>query len=104
VTTFYNQVLNEEERGRLVSNVAGHLKDAKDFIQKRAVSVFSVSQSWVYLGVEMSNKWIWGHWPGHASVHSFTINFYWSTHVKSSSLSLYNKNIFLGEKLFTSEP
>jgi catalase len=45
VTTFYNQVLNEEERGRLVSNVAGHLKDAKDFIQKRAVSVFSVSQS-----------------------------------------------------------
>jgi hypothetical protein len=103
VTTFYNQVLNEEERGRLVSNVAGHLKDAKDFIQKRAVSVFSVSQPWVYLGVEMSTN-ANGGYGGHASVHSFTINFYWSTHVKSSSLSLYNKNIFLGEKLFTSEP
>ena len=40
VTIFYNEVLNDEERGRLVSNIAGHLKDAKDFIQKRAVSVY----------------------------------------------------------------
>ena len=38
MTIFYNQVLNDEERARLVSNIAGHLKDAKDFIQKRAVS------------------------------------------------------------------
>ena len=38
MTVFYNQVLNDEERARLVSNIAGHLKDAKDFIQKRAVS------------------------------------------------------------------
>lgn len=41
VTTFYNQVLNDEERARLVANIAGHLKDAKDFIQKRAVKNFS---------------------------------------------------------------
>jgi len=34
-------VLNEEERTRLVTNIAGHLKDASDFIQRRAVRNFS---------------------------------------------------------------
>lgn len=38
VTDFWNKVLNEAERTRLVNNVAGHLKDAKQFLQKRAVS------------------------------------------------------------------
>ena len=36
--TFYREVLSEEERVRLTENIAGHLKNAKDFIQKRAVS------------------------------------------------------------------
>eukprot|EP00118_Oscarella_pearsei_P026473 m.309963 g.309963 ORF g.309963 m.309963 type:complete len:507 (+) comp48769_c0_seq1:38-1558(+) len=39
--TFWTKVLNEEERQRLVENIAGHLKDAKDFIQARAVRNFS---------------------------------------------------------------
>ena len=38
VTDFWNKVLNEAERTRLVNNIAGHLKDAKQFLQKRAVS------------------------------------------------------------------
>ena len=42
VSTFWRKVLNEEERTRLVSNIAGHLKDASDFIQRRAVRNFSV--------------------------------------------------------------
>ena len=42
VSTFWRKVLNEEERTRLVSNVAGHLKNAYDFIQRRAVHNFSV--------------------------------------------------------------
>ena len=42
VSTFWRKVLNEEERTRLVSNIAGHLKDASDFIQRRAVHNFSV--------------------------------------------------------------
>ncbi|KAK7107708.1 hypothetical protein V1264_015585 [Littorina saxatilis] len=41
VTLFYNQVLKPEERARLIENIAGHLKDAQDFIQQRAVSNFS---------------------------------------------------------------
>ena len=39
VTDFWNKVLNEAERTRLVNNIAGHLKDAKQFLQKRAVSI-----------------------------------------------------------------
>lgn len=39
VTTFWEKVLDKDAKERLVSNIAGHLKDAKDFIQKRAVSV-----------------------------------------------------------------
>uniref|UniRef100_A0A8D1UZ72 Catalase n=1 Tax=Sus scrofa TaxID=9823 RepID=A0A8D1UZ72_PIG len=38
VRTFYLNVLNEEERKRLCENIAGHLKDAQLFIQKKAVS------------------------------------------------------------------
>lgn len=41
VTNFWSKVLNEAERTRLVDNIAGHLKDAQDFIQKRAVGNFS---------------------------------------------------------------
>uniref|UniRef100_A0ABI7Z8B7 Catalase n=1 Tax=Felis catus TaxID=9685 RepID=A0ABI7Z8B7_FELCA len=36
VRTFYMKVLNEEERKRLCENIAGHLKDAQLFIQKKA--------------------------------------------------------------------
>uniref|UniRef100_A0A668SXL0 Catalase n=1 Tax=Oreochromis aureus TaxID=47969 RepID=A0A668SXL0_OREAU len=37
VRTFYTQVLNEEERQRLCQNLAGFLKEAQLFIQKRMV-------------------------------------------------------------------
>lgn len=40
VTNFWNNVLNEAEKTRLVNNIAGHLKDAKEFLQKRAVSLY----------------------------------------------------------------
>ena len=38
---FYNKVLNDEERTRLVENIAGHAKDAADFLQLRVVENFS---------------------------------------------------------------
>lgn len=38
VRAFYTQVLNEEERQRLCQNMAGALKGAQAFIQKRMVS------------------------------------------------------------------
>ena len=41
VTDFWNIVLSNEERERLVSNIAGHLKDAAPFIQERTVSNFT---------------------------------------------------------------
>lgn len=41
VRTFYTKVLNEEERKRLCENIAGHLKDAQLFIQKKAVKNFT---------------------------------------------------------------
>ena len=34
-------MLNAEERERLSSNIAGHMKDAQEFIQKRAVGNFA---------------------------------------------------------------
>ncbi len=37
VTTFWTKVLTEDEKSRLVRNIAGHLKDAAEFIQQRAV-------------------------------------------------------------------
>lgn len=39
--TFYRQVLNEQEKTRLVNNIAGHLIDAAEFIQQRAVDNFA---------------------------------------------------------------
>ena len=38
---FLHQVLSPAERTRLVENIAGHLKNAQDFIQKRAVANFA---------------------------------------------------------------
>lgn len=37
VRTFFMQILNEAERERLCQNMAGHLKGAQIFIQKRMV-------------------------------------------------------------------
>ena len=37
---FYREVLKPEEKKRLCENIAGHLKNASLFIQKRAVSNF----------------------------------------------------------------
>jgi len=45
VGTFYRKVLNDEERTRLVENIAGHLKDAATFIQERVVKNFSQADS-----------------------------------------------------------
>jgi catalase len=39
-SNFWNKVLKPEERERLVSNIAGHLKDALPFIRERAVGNF----------------------------------------------------------------
>jgi catalase len=41
VTTFWKKVLKADERKRLVENLAGHLKDTQEFIQKRAISNFN---------------------------------------------------------------
>lgn len=41
VTLFWEKVLDKEAKERLVSNIAGHLKDAKEFLQKRAVENFT---------------------------------------------------------------
>eukprot|EP01102_Stenamoeba_stenopodia_P013471 TRINITY_DN437_c0_g1_i1.p1 TRINITY_DN437_c0_g1~~TRINITY_DN437_c0_g1_i1.p1 ORF type:complete len:525 (-),score=128.57 TRINITY_DN437_c0_g1_i1:107-1681(-) len=41
VGTFWRKVLKPEERDRLARNIAGHLKDAKPFIQKRAIANFA---------------------------------------------------------------
>lgn len=38
VGIFWNKVLKSEERTRLAQNIAGHVKDAKDMIQKRLVA------------------------------------------------------------------
>jgi len=38
---FYQKTLDAAHRERLISNIAGHLKDASDFIQERAVKNFS---------------------------------------------------------------
>ena len=39
MTVFWEKTLREDARDRLVNNIAGHLKDAKEFLQKRAVSI-----------------------------------------------------------------
>lgn len=41
VTLFWEKTLREDARDRLVNNIAGHLKDAKEFLQKRAVDNFT---------------------------------------------------------------
>merc|ERR1712038_694299 len=41
VGIFYNQVLNDEERFRLVDNIASHLCNAQGFIQERAIKNFA---------------------------------------------------------------
>nr|AHC03353.1 catalase [Paratapes textilis] len=41
VGTFFNKVLSQQERERLTENIAGHMKDAQEFIQKRAVGNFA---------------------------------------------------------------
>lgn len=41
VTDFWVKVLSPEERDRLVANIAGHLKNASQFLQERAVKNFS---------------------------------------------------------------
>lgn len=40
-TTFYNNVLDDAARKRLVSNITGHLINAQGFIQERVISNFS---------------------------------------------------------------
>jgi len=37
---FFRDVLNEEEKERLVDNIAAHIKDAQGFLQDRAVKNF----------------------------------------------------------------
>eukprot|EP01116_Phalansterium_solitarium_P004603 TRINITY_DN1563_c0_g1_i3.p2 TRINITY_DN1563_c0_g1~~TRINITY_DN1563_c0_g1_i3.p2 ORF type:complete len:160 (+),score=53.72 TRINITY_DN1563_c0_g1_i3:412-891(+) len=41
VATFYTKVLDDGARDRLTSNIAGHLANAQQFIQKRAIDNFS---------------------------------------------------------------
>jgi len=41
VGLFWNNVLSAAEQTRLVENIAGHMKDAQEFIQKRAVNNFA---------------------------------------------------------------
>ena len=38
---FWNKVLDDAARKRLVSNIAGHVINAKEFIQERAIKNFS---------------------------------------------------------------
>lgn len=40
-TIFWNSVLDEAARKRLVANISGHLVNAQPFIQERAISNFS---------------------------------------------------------------
>jgi catalase len=41
VGIFWNNVLKEDERTRLVQNIAGHLINAADFLQQRAINNFT---------------------------------------------------------------
>ncbi|KAG8321152.1 hypothetical protein J6590_052531 [Homalodisca vitripennis] len=40
-TLFWRKTLTEDERTRLVNNIVNHLKDAENFLQDRAVKMFS---------------------------------------------------------------
>ena len=39
---FWEKVLNEKEKTDLVSNIAGHLKNAQEFLRIRAVSTAAI--------------------------------------------------------------
>ncbi|XP_065182879.1 catalase-like isoform X1 [Sycon ciliatum] len=52
VGVFYREVLNAEERQRLVENIAGHLKDALPEIQKRTVANFSQADADYGAGIQ----------------------------------------------------
>lgn len=41
VGTFWDKVLNDQEKQRLIENMSGHLTNAADFIQERAVANFT---------------------------------------------------------------
>lgn len=41
VTIFWKKVLKPDERERLIDNIAGHLSLAQDFIQERAIKIYS---------------------------------------------------------------
>jgi catalase len=41
VNTFWTKVLKPDERQRLAQNIAGHVKNAQDFIQERVIKNFS---------------------------------------------------------------
>ena len=41
VKNFWLKVLTVEEQGRLVFNIASHMKDAQPFIQSRAVRTYT---------------------------------------------------------------
>ena len=41
MTVFWRKVLTEDEKSRLVQNIAGHLKNASGFIQQRAIRNFT---------------------------------------------------------------
>jgi len=41
VRNYWTKVLKPQDKDNLVKNIAGHLKDAKEFIQKRAIANFS---------------------------------------------------------------
>lgn len=68
VTTFWNKVLSEGERTRLVNNIAGHLKDAKEFIRKRAIRNFS--QVSPEFGRRLTDKLAQYHTPKGVNAHA----------------------------------
>ncbi|GAB6019451.1 hypothetical protein CHUAL_001030 [Chamberlinius hualienensis] len=51
VTLFWTKVLKADERKRLVENIAGHLQNAQEFLQERAVNMFSKVHSELGKGI-----------------------------------------------------
>jgi len=60
VGIFWEKVLTEPERERLVQNIAGHLKDAQPFIQERAIGNFEKAHRDYGMRVRMALKKIAG--------------------------------------------
>ena len=50
---FWTKVLNEAERTRLVKNIAGHMINAQQFIQKRAVRDLDVTSRDLHQSIKM---------------------------------------------------